>query len=442
MKPTKLILNSLFILVLFYSGLAFSQSSNFEILSQAQNAVKVSPYKYPIQNPYLATLSYVAARPSKNLHFKKISIDLHPERAHIPYYGASHVIDLALFKQENDLNAPLVFITPGLGGAALNPSTLSLAELLYSAGFQVITLPSSLSWQFAISVSRSGYPGFTPVDAEDMLELMKFADQMARQNERINPRKYAMMGFSLGAMDTSFIANLDLQKNYFNFERVLMINPPLQKEKSIRTLDGLINAGHSFSGARQTGLLKYTASKILEASIFSIDKLLSLNFENQFGLADPEMEFIIGTNFRKALREVILVSQEIDDMNILKVSKNPLLRNLRKAEAFTFSFRAYINNFLFPKINAGKYFKHPGQNPSDMIAASDMRQQIESLSANNVHWAIFHNENDFIFHDGDSDWLLNSHSDSRIYPLGGHLGNLWFAHNRKDIVNFILPVKN
>jgi predicted alpha/beta-fold hydrolase len=442
MSSQKLVLKALLLGLTFFSQFAFSQSAEFEIQTHSQNTVIVNPYKYPIQNPYLATLSYIAARPTKNLRFKTLNIDLHPERAQIPYYGDSHAIDLAFFKQENNPEAPLIFIVPGLGGAALRPSTLAMAELLFNAGFQVITLPSSLSWQFAISVSRTGYPGFSPIDAEDMLELMREADLAARKTHKIKPSKYMLMGFSLGSMDSAFIASHDLQKKYFNFERVLMINPPLQKEKSINTLDGLLIAGTNFSSARQMGLLKFAASKLLDASLFSIEKLLSFNFENQIGLADPELEFIIGTNFRKSLREVILVSQEINDIGILKISKNPFLRSLRKAEAFTFSFRSYINHFLFPQIAESKFYARPVHSPSDLIEESDMRNQLEILTKHDVHWAIFHNENDFIFHSGDLNWLMNTHSDSRIYPRGGHLGNLWFDHNRKDIVNFVLKSKH
>jgi predicted alpha/beta-fold hydrolase len=424
---------------MFFSSAAYAQPS-FDILANPRNSTIVSPYDYPITNPYISTLSFKAARPSENVRYKIMPLALHPERSGLPYYGESYILNLAFFNHENNPKAPLVFIVPGIGGATLRPSSLFLGELLFNAGYNVVTLPSTLSWQFALSVSRSGFPGYSPVDAEDMLELMKKADTLLRQNEHIDPHNYAILGFSLGALDSSFIANLDLQKHYFNFERILMLNPPIQKEKSVTSLDGLMEYGSTIPENERDNLLGFATRKLLDASIFSIDKLLHFNFENQFGLADPQIAWMIGSNFRRTLREVILLSQEIDEMGVLKTPPNPLFRTIREAEAMTFSFRDYINKFLYAKIkNANLYATH-FRSPSELIDSSDMRTQITSLTDHNVKWAIFHNQNDFIFHKEDLDYLLNSNSDSRIYPLGGHLGNLWFEKNRVDILSYLAPL--
>jgi hypothetical protein len=422
-------------------NLESTQTQDFKILSNPRNSKIISPYKYPITNPYISTISYRSAHPSKNINYKILPITLHPERANLPFYGNYYVLKLAFFKHENALRAPLIFLVPGLGSDSLTESSLYLAELLYDSGFNVVTLPSTLSWRFALSVSRSGFPGYSPTDAEDMLELMKLADSTLRKRQNINPRKYAIMGFSLGALDTSFIANLDLQKQYFNFERILMLNPPIQKERSINSIDGLMQYGSTIPESDRDNLLKYATNKFLKAISLSIDQLISLNFENQIGLADPQLAWMIGLNFRITLREVILLSQEIDDLDILKTSRNPLFRGLRRAEAMTYNFRDYTNSFLYTKMKEARISNKNFRSPNDLISNSDMRSQLSSLSTNDVRWAIYHNQNDFIFHRGDLDYLLNSNSDSRIYPLGGHLGNIWFEKNQQDILSFFKPLK-
>jgi hypothetical protein len=415
----------LFSSLIFYSNTVFSQPI-LDLFTNKRNAVVVSPYDFPITNTYLATLSFVTAQPSKNIQYKILPITMHPERASIPYYGKNNVLNLAFLNHEDNPTAPLIFIVPGLGCTTVKSSTLYLAEMFYNDGYNVVTLPSTMSWQFALSVSRTGFPGYSQIDAEDMLNLMKTADYQLRQKTNINPSKYAIVGFSLGALDSSFIANLDLEKHYFNFEQVLMINPPIQKDKSISILDRLMNIGDV---------------NFINTSFANIEKLLNFNFNLRIGLSNPQMAWIIGSNFRKSLHHVLLLSQEIDNQNIFKTPSTPFWKEIREAEAYSYNFRDYINKFLFTKLKNSEIPSDKFNTPEELIALSDMRIQLQSLSDNNVKWAIFHNKNDFIFHDNDLEYLMNSNSDSRIYPVGGHLGNIWFNQNRHDILNFMALLK-
>jgi hypothetical protein len=52
-----------------------------------------------------------------------------------------------------------------------------------------------------------------------------------------------------------------------------------------------------------------------------------------------------------------------------------------------------------------------------------------------------HNRDDFLVSSADLDYLEGLLGDrAKIYPYGGHMGNLWYSQNRKDIVSIFKPL--
>jgi hypothetical protein len=402
----------------------------------------VSPYYYPIFNPLISTITTVAISPSKKPLYKAISFELYPERSQIPNYGRYNRIKLAFFKNYKNANAPMIFLIPGIGGYALYPNTIYLAEVLYRAGFHVVTLPATLSWQFALSVSQSGYPGYSPRDAADMLSFMIKVDQHLRKEENINPSRYGLMGYSLGALDSGFVANLDLDKKYFNFDRVLMVNPPLQKAASVRSLDGLLLDDQRDSTQARAFDIMENSKRFFEFGRHSLESLIKFDFNRPIGLVDAQMSRIIGASFRQALGDVIVVSQEIYDLGILPTSRDGrYAQGIRKAEALMFSFRDYLDKVLLREITHRRTLGIDFDDANELLETTDLRKVISNFNEQHRRWAIFHNQNDFIFHDGDLQYLMKSKSASRVYPLGGHLGNLWYKRNQRDILRYFEPMK-
>lgn len=404
--------------------------------------VHVSSYHYPIYDPLVSTITTAIIKPSLRSHYKEILFTLFPNRSKIRYFGAHTQLHLAFFKQNKNPTAPLIFLIPGVGGHALYPNTIYVAEILHKAGFNVLTLPASMSWQFALSVSKTGYPGYSPRDAVDMFELMKLVNAKLISEEKVKPKKYGLMGYSLGGLDAGFVSQLDIKSPYFNFERILMINPPLQKAKSIDSIDDLMISDSSFSIEGQIENLKRNQQKLFNFGQHTIESLHTLDLEKQIGLADSQLSWLIGADFKNALRDVLLVSQNIDDMHILKTPSYDYLDPIRETEAWLFQFKEYVEDVLFVHMTQKESKKLLIKSPADLIEKSDLRGVLFQLTEANKMWAVFHNENDFIFHRGDLAFLMKSHSASRIYPLGGHLGNLWYEQNQKDIINFFKPLLN
>jgi hypothetical protein len=72
----------------------------------------------------------------------------------------------------------------------------------------------------------------------------------------------------------------------------------------------------------------------------------------------------------------------------------------------------------------------------EMIEAGSLRS-IEEYLASSPKIGLMHNEDDIVLADGDIDYLKSLFGErARIYPKGGHNGNLDYRDNVADIMNF------
>jgi pimeloyl-ACP methyl ester carboxylesterase len=59
--------------------------------------------------------------------------------------------------------------------------------------------------------------------------------------DRIEVSQFHLTGYSLGAWQAAFVAQLDEQEKVFGFGKVLLVNPPVSLYSSIRILDDLLD---------------------------------------------------------------------------------------------------------------------------------------------------------------------------------------------------------
>jgi hypothetical protein len=114
------------------------------------------------------------------------------------------------------------------------------------------------------------------------------------------------------------------------------------------------------------------------------------------------------------------------------VPKNRVLSNsdsLRDYARVTnhLSFLDYFNEYFYP------YFqkKRPGLTKQALIDSLGLKS-IEGYLKGNPKFNVITNENDFILSSADRDYLRQLFGDkTKIYPVGGHLGNLEYVENMK-----------
>ena len=320
-------------------------------VNSTENLSTDSTYSFPFSNPYRATFLSSIVQPAHYV-YNDSQLTLYPERNKLKLIGnrnrATYTISIA-----KDPKAPLLFIFPGLGGSAYSGEALFLADVAHGQGFSVVTLPSSSHWSFALAASKNGRIGYLPSDAEDMHQLLLEIRNRVVEKYKIQPSNYAVMGYSYGALDTIFAAASDLQHKDFNFKKVVMINPPMDREITTKKLDGIYEIGLSWPEKYREDVYTYAFGKI---AIDMTAKIAMEIFSGQnmdwLKLSSTQLFWLVSKEFRSSLKDIIFSSQQIEDLGILKEKVTIKNEIIRENEAGSFSFANYLNQFVFPSVES------------------------------------------------------------------------------------------
>lgn len=408
--------------MLVKSGLALLLFTN---LAFAQVSIEndTEKYNYPVANPYYATLTNLAIDPRSYI-YKTASLELKPNRSHLPGLSVSNKIEFTY--NVNNPEAPLIIIVAGLGGGAKSSSALLLAQLMTRLGYNAVTVANPFTWQFSVSVSETGLVGYAPDDARDLYNFLKVVRDYLVKNAKIQTNRYGLIGYSMGALDAGFLLKYDLEHKDFNFARTLLINSPLNLKYSITALDKLYSEGQKISAARKSWDLGYLydfyekMKPLLDRGV-SITELLA-----RFKLTETDVKWLIGESFEESLTDVILASQQVKDLGLLKSPVNSI--NARTEEAGRFTFEKFTEKFFYPN--------YMSRLTLDEFYESGSLTSIFDILESNPGTFLFHNADDFLYQPELTEVLQSKMGQRfKLFPHGGHLGNLWYPENLKTIAN-------
>jgi hypothetical protein len=150
---------------------------------------------------------------------------------------------------------------------------------------------------------------------------------------------------------------------------------------------------------------------------------------------------LIGIAFRIASGGMIFTSDVMTNGGYV-VPKNRVLGSTDSLKDYMrvsnhLSFLDYFNEYFYP------YFqnKRPGLTKEALIQSLGLKS-IEGYLKGNPKFSAMTNENDFILSNDDRAYLKQLFgTQTTIYPVGGHLGNLEYVDNMKQM-NDILGVFN
>ncbi len=459
-KKNSVVIDCFLSLLLTLTFFVLPINSNAQVIDDSTNDFIYNPFvenkdfPYPTDRIYLSSVSSIILRPTtfQGIHFKDYT--LHPERSNLSIFANKNHVPIAFYGTASK-QAPLVFFFPGLGANASTPSSLYMAELIRKKGYNVIVMSSTMSWQFAIAASTTGSPGYGPQDAKDMYQLMKLAYRDFLKSYNATPSKIYLIGQSLGASDASFAFNENLIQKNFLIEKLILINPAFNPEQSLLKLDELLLYGQNYSEEHKRALQDYSmglindliSKKVEDHNIPSL--LLSIK------LSEKQIAWLIGMRFRDSLSDLILASQSINNLGIIKT---PLtMRNIStaKKEASKLSFKDYYQ-FIVLKNSTLVDYMNKNSNTIEPITTEEFEKSIndtsdlytlfthwssnDSLFNSKFQWAIYENQNDFLWNDEIKKLLLENkkqNSHSKIYPMGGHLGTLWVPEFQKNLFDFL-----
>lgn len=417
-----------------------SATLSFTLLSSA--VVQAEEFSYSEVNAFLATIASTPAEqtapvPSEiDVQQDDLSVRVLPDRELPPILSGFDELDFRLAWQ--DQPAPMMFLIAGTGSGFDTARMDYLKRVFWQAGMHVIVLSSPTNHDFIAAASHSGLPGLGQRDARDLHTAMSMAVEKAREAKGIEITEYHMAGFSLGALNAAFVGELDQQLGQFDFERIVLLNPPVDLYSSIVRLDALpytrvdgVEGTDNFYEHIFDKLSRYYAARgtiDLQAGLFA-----DIQASDE-ALTDAELAMLIGAVFRFAAADLSFMSDVItkggayvplDQELKVSTSLTPYLR-----QALFCNFKCYIENQLYPDWQT----RNADRSIEDMARESSLRS-IEEYLRDNPDIAMVTNADDFILARDDYYYLADLFGERAfLYPRGGHGGNL----QHKDVVARIL----
>jgi ABC-type transporter lipoprotein component MlaA len=330
--------------------------------------------------------------------------------------------------------APVVYIVPGLGSHRLAQSSLALAELVYQNGFSAVCVSSAFNAEFMENASTAAMPAYLPVDGHDVLVALTEIDRRlkARYPDRLGDR--ALMGYSMGALHSLFIAATELtnQSPLINFDRFVALNTPIRLLHGVSRLDEFYRAPLDWPAAERTDQMENTFLKVAALSQSTLTPQTSLPF------SAIESRFLIGLTFRLMLRDIIYSSQRRNNQDVLLQPIRNFRRDPVYQEILEYSYQDYFEKFVIP------YYWMRGMDATAeaLEKAGDLRTYEAGLRANpNIRVIV--NQNDFLLADEDLAWLRATFTPEQltVFAQGGHLGNLANPSVQKTILGALAGLK-
>lgn len=325
--------------------------------------------------------------------------------------------------------APLVIILPGLGGHYANLAPSVLAETVYRQGMSALLVSSTFNWEFVLNGSSVAAPGFTPVDAQDLYRaLLIIVNDATNRYRRAQPTQLMLLGFSLGALNALYLAELDQGEQRLGFSRILAVNPPVNLVYALHQLDQFYSIWTNWSAAE----LEQRKNKAVAIYNSLFDKFAPKP-TNGFlvPIDDDEAKFAIGYTFRRALGETIKAIHSRTNFGILSTPYKSSKTRFLDKEIERYGYYDYVMSFV------RKAHPDAWQSLQDLNQKASL-WRIQPTLASDPRILVLHTRNDFLLSDFDRDWLATVLRDRMLFfDEGGHLGNLYRQEVQDVIANWL-----
>lgn len=335
--------------------------------------------------------------------------------------------------------APLVFLIAGTGSRYSSEKMTFLEALFYGAGYHVVALSSPTHPDFILTAARHPMPGYMPADVDDLYQLMQRIRNKLEKDE-IEVESYSVAGFSLGATEAAFLAERDTRERRFDFRRVLLVNPSVNLYESSAILDRMFEdalpGGPPSTDRLITDLLKRLTPYFHDRRRGRVDDEFLYHIADAEQPTAAELRAIVGAVFRLSLANMVFTADVINGGGhivergeTLDVASS-LTQYMKRSTRWT--FHRYVDEMLLP------YWRElvPGLSRDALIRGASLESIAPFLAAaDNV--GVVTNTDDFILTAGNLGFLRRTFADrARIYPYGGHGGNLAYKDNASDILQF------
>lgn len=396
-------------------------------------------YGYPIPGSYEATIlgtpASLVPKFTEKIHLRRLELEVVPGRQKPPIFFYDQGLR-ATFAHQRE-KAPLIFLIAASGASDRGSLLMTMTKAFYHAGFHVITLPSPLNANFLLSASRSQVPGDLTEDAADLYQAMEAA--WKEVGSGIEVSSFNLCGLSLGATQAAFVAKLDEERKLFNFRKVLMINPAVSLFGSASRIEELLKKIPG--GAKKEGTF-FNRMLAKFSEFYSYGNFVAINDDFLYSIyqeklfSREETAGLIGLTYRINLASVIFTS-DVSTNSGYVVPKNRVLSTTDSLFDYFLvsthlSFFDYFNEYFYPFYEK----RRPGLTKQALIDSLSLKSLEGYLKASDK-FGVMTNENDFILTKEELSYLRELFGErAKVYPRGGHLGNLEYKDNLAYMVAF------
>ncbi len=298
----------------------------------------------------------------------------------------------------------------------------------------MVIVPSPMSWNFALAASRSGAPGFAPDDAHDLYDAMQRTLTVLKTRYEVKPTRIALMGASLGALEGAYLSVIDAEKQQIGIDTYLLVNPPLDLNFALKTVDewNALAAKFGRDGSRR---LVGRALAIVDA--FSTedrdDPAVFEHFATELAaFTTEEIQFLLAKALQLALPELVYVTQVIHDPAHRPADMRAARRRIEAANRVTFV--DYAERMALPLWTEGVQ----GRADLEVFARRGSLATILDRLRGNSRVHIAHNADDPLTARQSLLELKRALGNQvTVFPHGGHLGNLWYPDNKEFVLRIL-----
>ncbi len=399
-------------------------------------------YDYPIADPIEATIlstppADMAVLPKKIRVKQYQSFDVFPDRKvpEVFWYNEKLRFSVAYHKEI----APVMFLIAGTGAGYDSAKMKMMQKAFFQAGFHVVCLSSPTHPNFIVSASNSGMPGDIRSDAADLYSVME--KMYAKGKKKYKISDFYLAGYSLGGSQAAYVAKLDEERKVFNFKKVLMINPALNIYDSAVKLDKMlvdnIPGGFEHFNEFYRKLMDNITETYVQGDFVDLSYGFFYSAYDKVVPSASEGKALIGFSFRISLTNLLFTADVMTNSGFivpknLKLSRTDSLTDYGKVIGNLNGFSDYAEYLLYPKFKAVE----PGLSLREFVDRSSLRS-IEQYLRQSEKIGLITNVDDFILAKGDVEYFKEVFgSRAKVYPRGGHCGNMAYKDNVAYMVDF------
>ena len=398
-------------------------------------------YDYPIHNPYAATIIGVppkADQPARIL--------AEPEEKRLPVFKNRAIPEG--FWYEHDLRyaqllqkhaAPVIYVIAGTGGDSHSIQMRFLGDTLYKAGFHVVLLPSPTHQNFIINASHNAIANRPEQSASDMLRVMRMVDYRISREAVVTDRM--AMGYSLGALDAAFAALLDQRQHALNFRRVLLVNPPYSVNKSMAKIDAMLYRGLPGGIDQADSFIEEQINKLSSLGRgndplnFSSERLLVKAYDS-YKPDDETLAAVVGLAFRITAASMTFASDVMSHQGYIFPKNQEFTTSTDLTSYMSLALRTSLTTYFRDIYLPQSMRSHPEQ-AKELATAESGLASIADQIAGNPKFGLITNRDDIILSPGELAAMQRLFPQQKIFPNGGHLGNLTHPAVSYEIVRFL-----